>query len=411
MKILLVHNRYQQSGGEDEVFCREAALLRSRGHQVFEYVRHNDEIRSYGLLARVSNGPRTIWAWDSVRDLRKILRTENPQVAHFHNTFPLISPAAYYACNRAGVPVVQTLHNPRLLCPAATLFRDGHLCEECVGKPVQWPGILHSCYRNSRVQTGVVATMLATHRALGTWKNEISAFLCSSQFYRRKFAESGLPSDKILYKPHFVPEDPGHGWANRSYALFIGRLAAEKGIETLVRTWSGLTSRPIKIRGEGPMLPEVQRLQSSSTGGIDLVPRLSRSDLFGLIKGARFLVWPSLGYYETFGLVAIEAFACGVPVIASRIGVMEELIRDGYTGLHFTAGDSQDLAAKIEWAWTHPAEMDVMGRNARAEFKTKYTSDANYELLMTIYSQVIARGVVSEIKNPSERPAPAAKEA
>ena len=389
MKILLAHNRYQIPGGEDEVFRSEAGLLRSAGQEVLEYVRDNDEIQEYGIWDKATLSLRTVWAWDSVRELTGILKREKPDVAHFHNTFPLISPAAYYACREASVPVVQTLHNPRLLCPAATLFREGHLCELCLGKSLPWPGVIHACYRRSRIQTSVVAGMYATHRWLGTWQNEVSIFICSTAFYRKKFTEGGLPAEKIALKPHFIAADAGVRQGSGTYALFIGRLAPEKGVGTLTNAWKSLKGRPIKIRGEGPLLPEVQNLRSQGGPEIDLVPRLERAELMNLIKGARFLVWPSLGYYETFGLVAVEAFACGVPVIASRIGVMEEIVQDGRTGLHFTPGDPEDLAAKVEWAWTHDQEMEEMGRNARAEYEAKYTAERNCEMLMGIYRQAL----------------------
>ena len=389
MKILVVHNKYQQPGGEDEVFRRETDLLRAKGHSVIEYARDNREIEHYPLLRKLTLGPRTIWAPDSVREMRAILANENPVVAHFHNIFPLISPAAYYACAAAHVPVVQTLHNPRLLCPAATLYRDGQVCEECVRKFVPWPAVLHSCYRGSRTQSAVVAAMLATHRAFGTWSERISMYICSTNFYRAKFIEGGLAPEKILCKPHFVPADPGIRTGSGEYALFIGRLAPEKGVQTVIDAWRRFTSRPLKIRGEGPLLSQVQQMRDALPGVVEIVPRIARMDLFRLLKGARFLVWPSLGYYETFGLVAIEALACGVPVLASRIGVMQEIIQDRRTGLHFTPGDSADLAEKVEWAWTHPAELQVMGRNARAEYESKYTSESNYELLMGIYSKAM----------------------
>lgn len=389
MKILLAHNRYQMPGGEDEVFRSEAELLRSAGHEVVEYVRDNHEIQEYGIWDKATLSLRTVWAWDSARELTAILKREKPDVAHFHNTFPLISPAAYYACREASVPVVQTLHNPRLLCPAATLFREGHLCELCLGKSLPWPGVIHACYRRSRIQTSVVAGMHATHRWLGTWQNEVYIFICSTAFYRKKFTEGGLPQEKIALKPHFIAADAGVRQGSGTYALFIGRLAPEKGVGTLINAWKSLKGRPIKIRGQGPLLPEVQNLQSQGGPEIDLVPRLERAELMNLIKGARFLVWPSLGYYETFGLVAVEAFACGVPVIASRIGVMEEIVRDGRTGLHFTPGDPEDLAAKVEWAWTHDQEMEEMGRNARAEYELKYTAEKNYQMLMEIYQHAM----------------------
>jgi len=390
MKVLAVHNYYQQAGGEDVVFHAEAEMLRDHGQEIVTYTRKNDEIDRLDPFGKAALPLKTIWARDSYQQIKQIIANDPPDIAHFHNTFPLISPAAYYACRRANIPVVQTLHNSRLLCPAATLFRDGHACEECVGKAVPWPALLHGCYRGSRIQTGVVAAMLATHRARGTWKNDISAFICSTELYRKKFIAGGLPAEKVFCKPHFVPSDPGSRQGDGNYALFIGRLAAEKGVETLITAWKRPLRRRIKIRGDGPLLPEVQRLRNYSCGAVDLVPRLDRSDLFALIKGARFLVWPSLGYYESFGLVAIEALACGVPVLASRIGVMQEIIQDRHTGLHFTAGDSGDLAAKVEWAWIHPSEMQEMGRNARAEYEAKYTAERNYHQLMEIYERVIS---------------------
>ncbi len=390
MKILFVHNSYRQHGGEDEVFVSERDLLRSKGHQVVEYVRTNDEIRAYGIWNRATLGLRTVWAWDSVREMRDLLKLEKPDVAHFHNTFPLISPAVYSSCQEAGIPVVQSLHNPRLICPAATLHRDAHVCEDCLGKRFPWPGVLHACYRNSRVQTGVVASMLMVHRYLNTWEEQVNTFIVFTDFYRRKFTDAGLPPRKIVVKPHFVSPDPGPAKGLQDYALFVGRLAAEKGVETLLKAWERLKSVPLKMRGEGPLQDRVRERARDSGYRVELVPRLAKKELLVLLQEARFLIWPSEGYYETFGLVAVEAFACGIPVIASRTGVMAEIVQDGVTGLHFAPGDPQDLAAKIEWAWWHPETMSEMGRAARAEYEAKYQPSKNYEMLMDIYHRAIA---------------------
>ena len=389
MKILLIHNFYQQPGGEDEVFRNEGELLRSKGHSVMEYIRRNDEIRDYGLSDKVMLCARTVWSQESVKDLRSIIKAKKPDVAHFHNTFPLISPSAYYACREADVRVIQTLHNPRLICPAATLYRKGRACKECLGKKLPWSGVLHACYRQSRVDTGVVTTMLLLHRAIKTWQNQVDVYIASTEFYKRMFTEAGLSSAKISVKPHFVPFGTSvtHK-GSQHYALFIGRLAPEKGIRTMLDAWNQLKEIPLKIRGDGPLQGYVQQTVSRDGNAIQLLPRVARSDLSELIRSARFLVWPSEGYYETFGLVAVEAFACGVPVIASRIGVMAEIVRDGQTGLHFTPGDSDDLAAKIKWAWTHRTEMEEMGCNARIEYEAKYTAERNYEMLMEIYDRV-----------------------
>lgn len=389
MKILFVHNSYQQHGGEDEVFAGERDLLRSRGHEVVEYARTNDEIRDYGVWNRATLGLRTVWAWDSVRELRDLLKLEKPDLAHFHNTFPLISPAAYSTCQEAGIPVVQSLHNSRLICPAATLYRDAHVCEDCLGKRFPWPGVLHACYRNSRVRTGVVASMLMVHRYLDTWEKQVTTYIVFTDFYRRKFADAGLPPGKITVKPHFIAPDPGQTQGVQDYVLFVGRLAAEKGVDTLLKAWASVKRVPLKIRGSGPLHDLVRESARDSSYRMELVPRLAKKDLLALLQGSRFLVWPSEGYYETFGLIAIEAFACGVPVVASRVGAMAEIVEDGRTGLHFTPGDPQDLAAKIEWAWSHPEAMSEMGRAARQEYEAKYTAERNYGRLVDIYRQAL----------------------
>ena len=385
----MVHNFYQQRGGEDIAFHAEKALLESNGHQVPVYIRQNDEIKRYGPVEKASLPFRTVWAWDSSKQMRKLVDTEKPDVVHFHNTFPLVSPSAYSACREANIPVVQSLDNPRLMCPAATLFREGSICEECVGKIAPWPGVLHACYRKSRLQTGVVAAMLTVHRYLKTWEKLVDTYLVATDFYHQKFVDAGLPPEKIAVKPHFIAPDPGPTQEAQSYALFAGRLSPEKGVLTLLNAWEKLKAIPLKIRGEGDLLRDVQERASDRNYQIEMVPRLSRQELTHLFQRARFLVWPSEGYYETFGLVAVEAFACGIPVIASRVGVMEEIVRDRVTGLHFKAGDPNDLAEKVEWAWTHPREMETMGREARSEYEVKYTAERNYELLMGVYRRAL----------------------
>jgi len=391
MKLLLVHNRYQISGGEDSVFEAERNLLLAAGHHVDEYVRDNSEIAEYNLWTKTTLGLRTLWAWDSCRELRVLLQRNRPDIVHFHNTFPLVSPAAYYVCHDAGIPVVQSLHNPRLLCPAATSCREGRACEDCLGRSVPWPGVLHGCYRGSRIQSGVVATMLAVHRSLDTWGKRVDRYIAFTEFYRRKFVAGGLPAEKVVVKPHFVAPDPGRRVESGQYAVYVGRLAPEKGVRTLLAAWRQCKDVPLRIRGEGPLLPEVEQFASKAIARVEVLPRLSSDELIGLVKGARFLVLPSEGHYETFGLVAVEAFACGVPVICSRLGALEEIVEDSRTGLHFTSGDAEDLAEKVGRAWTHPTEMAEMGQAARREYEAKYTAKANYAMLLGIYEQALAR--------------------
>jgi glycosyltransferase involved in cell wall biosynthesis len=390
MRILTVHNFYHQPGGEDVVWRSEAALLRSKGHEVTEFVRRNDEIINRGILASASLAIRTIWSRETVRELSRVLAQERPQLVHFHNTFPLISASAYYPCRESGVPVVQTLHNYRLACPAAIFFRQGHICEECLDHSL-WRAVRHSCYRGSRCASAATASMLAVHRLLNTWRDMVDCFVVPAEFCRAKLSHAGIPPRKIVVKPNFLESDPGCRQGAGDYALFVGRLAPEKGIATLLSAWKRLSSKvPLRVYGDGSLRSDVERAATADGAGlIQFYGWADRRAVIDAIKGARFLVFPS-EWYETFGLSVIEAFACGVPVIASRLGAVAELVSDHCTGLHFAPGDSADLAAKAQWAYEHPRELEQMGRNARFEYESKYTGESNYNSLMKIYSQVIA---------------------
>lgn len=390
MKILVAHSRYRYPGGEETVFDQEVALLRAAGHDLVVVDRANQEADDFPLLKKIALPKRVIWASDTRRELRDLIRQTRPEIAHFHNTHYMISPSAYWACREMGVPVVQWLNDPRLICPSSTFFRDGHLCLDCWGKTPPYPGVLHGCYRHSRAQTAVMAAMLTYHRWRRTWWNMVDTYLVATEFYRRIFSEAGLPAEKLAVKPHFVSPDPGARQAGPgTYALYFGRLDVEKGVYPLLKAWESLNI-PLKIRGGGPLSDEAEQAARQSCW-IEMIGWLDRSELFDLIKGARFLVWPSVGYYETFGMVVIETFACGVPVIGSRIGVGEEIVTDGHTGLHFEAGNAADLAAKVQWAWDHPAEMAQMGLNARREYENKYTAERSLERLVNLYQQTISR--------------------
>lgn len=384
-KVLLVHNFYQQPGGEDQVFAAEAALLESRGHEVVCFTAHNDRVKQLGPLQL---GATTLWSHSAHRDLRRLLRRERPQVMHVHNTLPLLSPSVYFAARAEGVPVVQTLHNFRLLCPGGLLLRDGEVCEACVGKAFPAAGVVHACYRGSRAATGAVAGMLGVHRILGTWSRRVDAFIALTEISRRKFIEGGLPPERIRVKPNFVAPDPGMGPHRGGYALFVGRLAPEKGICTLLEAWTRLGETvPLKVVGDGPLAP---RVAGCTAPGVEWLGRRSREEVLHLMRDARVLVFPS-EWYETFGLTMAEAFATGLPVVASRLGAMAEIVADGHTGLHFAPGDADDLVRKIEWAAAHPSELATMGEHARKEFEARYAAGANYRMLMEIYDSAAAR--------------------
>jgi glycosyltransferase involved in cell wall biosynthesis len=391
MRILLTHNRYQRPGGEDAVFAAEVRLLETQGHDVVRYEQSNDELRGNGMIGEITAGIKTVWSTKSFGEAKVLIAKEKPDVAHFHNTFPLISPAAYYACAEAGVPVVQTLHNYRLLCPAATFLREGKVCESCLGRSVAWPGVMHGCYRGSRPATAAVATMLATHRALGTWKTKVDAYIALTEFARRKFIQGGLPGERIFVKPNFLAGEFVPRTQPGDYALFVGRLSEEKGVRHLPSAWSILTQPiPLKIVGDGPQMEALSRtVATTSLKQIEMKGHQEAEGIRSLMSGARFLVFPSI-WHEGFPMVIAESFASGVPVIASRLGSTAEIVQDGATGLHFESGDAADLAKKVEWAWNHPEEMARMGRAARAEYEAKYEASKNYEMLMEIYRRAIA---------------------
>jgi glycosyltransferase involved in cell wall biosynthesis len=387
MKILAVHNRYQQPGGEDQVFVDETALLEARDHRVLRYEVHNDQVEQVNRLTLAKD---TVWNTPAYRELGALIRRERPDVVHFHNTLPLVSPAGYYAARAEGVPVIQTLHNYRLLCPVALFFRDGRVCEDCMGKAVPWPGVVHKCYRGSRAASGVIAAMLTVHRVLRTWTEMVDVYVALTEFARSKFIEGGLPAGKIVVKPNFVAPDPGRGQGGGGYALFVGRLAPEKGTGTMLAAWERLGTRiPLKIVGDGPLRDRVAGA-AARRSNVEWLGHRPVEEVHALMGKADMLVFPS-EWYETFGRVAVEAFAVGTPVIAANIGAVAELVEHGRTGLEFRPGDPEDLVTQVEWALSHPAELRRMRDEVRAEFEAKYTAERNYRALMEIYEAALER--------------------
>jgi FkbM family methyltransferase len=389
MKIMLVHNQYQQPGGEDVAFEQERRLLERAGHQVVVYQRSNLEIDELFAVGRITLVKNIVWAADSHREFTNLLTQEKPRLVHIHNTFVMVSPSVYLACEQANIPVVQTLHNYRLICPAAGLFRDGHVCQECVGHTL-WPGVRHGCYRDSRLATGAVALMLAVHRNRHTWDQKIHGYIALTEFARSKFVEGGLPAERLFVKPNFVYPDPGAGLGGGKYAVFAGRLSAEKRVSTILAAWAQLGNGiPLLIIGDGPVRKELE-LRAAELGLtlVSFLGRLTRPETLAKMRDACCLLMPS-ECYENFPLTIAEAFACGTPVICSRLGAMREIVEDGRTGLHFTPGDAGDLAAKVEWAWTHLDEMNAMGREARLEYEAKYTAERNYEVLADVYQRLL----------------------
>lgn len=379
LKILMVHNRYQQRGGEDSVYESEAELLRSHGHEVATLERDNADIPGMGRLRLALD---TVWARDSVRDFERLCASFRPDIVHCHNTFPLISPAIYWSADRAGLPLVQTLHNFRLACVQGMFLRDGRVCEDCLGRS-PWRGVARGCYRHSRAQSAVLGASLAVHRTLGTYANKVTRYIALNEFTRTKFVEAGLPPEKIVVKPNFVdiepePRSPGAG------GLFVGRLSEEKGIKVLAEAIAILGGAvSIEVIGTGPAESYLRNLP-----GVTLRGWQGHDEIVKRMRLAEFLILPSI-WYENAPRTIIEAFACGLPVLASRLGALEELITHGVTGCLFDAGSGGALAEAMRWAVEHPKEMQVMSTKATDTFRARYAPNENYRLLMGIYLAAI----------------------
>jgi len=384
MRILVAHNFYQQEGGEDAVFAAEVELLRRFGHEVETFTMRNDAIDRMGKFAALS---ATIWNRESYRSVSELAAKFRPAVVHFHNTFPLISPSGYKAARYQGAAVVQTIHNFRLICANALLFRDGAPCEKCVGRVIAIPGIVHKCYRGSREASAAVAGMAAVHRILGTWNRLVDAYIATSPSAKAKLIQGGLPEEKILLKPHFVDPDPGVGGGAGGYVSVVGRLSQEKGLETVLEAWKilGESAPLLKIAGDGPLAPLVAEA-TSRHANIQWVGRKPIAVVLDLIGEASFHVFPSR-CYETFGRVVTEAFAKGTPVITSNHGSMAELVDHGKTGMLFTPGDAMDLAAKVREMMAKPAA--ALRAAARAEYEANFTGQRNYHRMMEIYEQAL----------------------
>lgn len=387
LRVLMVHNRYRVPGGEDVCADAEVDLLREQGHVVEAITKDNHTIPGNGSVGAAANA---IWSRSARREVYEILRDGRFDLLHVQNFFPQFSPSIYYAAREAGVPIVQTLHNYRLLCPGATFYRDGKPCEKCIGRRVAWPALMHACYRDSRRATAAVAAMTAVHGTLGTWTRHATLLIALSRFAREKMIEGGLPAEKIVVKPNFVFPDPGFEERKDDCAIFVGRLSPEKGVQTLLEAWQRI-STPLRIVGDGPLKKLVAEA-AVRMHHVEYLGSKSLKETYELIGRSRLLVAPSESY-ETFGRVVAEAFSRGTPVLASGLGALAELVDPGRTGAHFTTRNAHDLAARVRQLMSDPEQLERMGRAARGHFENHYSAPSNYVQLMAIYRQAIESGM------------------
>ncbi|MBL8012450.1 MAG: glycosyltransferase family 4 protein [Candidatus Omnitrophica bacterium] len=392
MRILMAHNFYQIPGGEDTVFRSEYELLKTYGEEVFPYERHNNEINQFHFIGKASHFLSADHSRQSYRHLRAALKKTRPHIAHFHNIYYMMTPSVYQACRDEGVPVVQSLHNYRMVCANGLLYRDGHVCEDCLTRNF-WEGVKHKCFRNSTAATAVMALQMDRLWSRKVWTQDVDQYIAAAEFTRKKYADCGIPIDKISLKAHFIYPDEGMRKGHDGYALYLGRLSEEKGVSVLLKAWSGIRDVKLKIAGTGPLETPLRNFAAeNNVGNVEFVGFQSQTECQKLMERAAVVIIPSV-CYENFPRVVVEAFCRGVGIVASRLGSLAELVEDGKTGLLFKAGDPADLQRAVIQYFENPVRIKEFGSNARMTFEEKYTPQANYETLKGIYQNVINRKV------------------
>jgi glycosyltransferase involved in cell wall biosynthesis len=391
LKILLAHCFFQQFGGQDSVALSEREMLEAHGHQVIPYLRHNDEIRSFGTLEKVTFLGDTIYSRRTVREVQALVASSRPDVAYIHNVYPLISPAIYHCLHALGIPIVQCVHDFRPLCANGLFYRQHQCCELCKGGN-HLHGFVNKCYKDSYFLSGLYSATLFANREAGMMK-KISAYLCLNQFYQDKLLEVGVPAGKVYVRPNSIDafvSAPSAPAESPAYALFLGRLSPEKGLWTLVHAFETIPSAQLKIVGTGPMEAELAGyIREKGLQNIKMMGFRAGNEKSEFLRGALFSIIPS-EWHENFPVVALESFAAAKPIVAARMGGLPSIVADGETGLLFTAGDSAELGSKASYMFANPLEALRMGSRASELAQTKYSREASYRNLMEVFQKVMA---------------------
>lgn len=385
-KILIVHNYYQVSGGEDTVVANEKKMLEDNGHEVYMYTRHNNEIKSMGILGKLRLAFETIYSFKTVKEIKKVIRENKIDIVHVHNTFPLISPSVYSAANDCGIKVVQTIHNFRLLCPAATFTCNGGICEKCLSGGLKF-SVKNKCYRNSRVHTFIVALMLKINRIIGSY-NKVSKYIALTQFSKQKL-EILIPKDRIAIKPNFMDRKTEETIMinDRKYFMFLGRVDNLKGIDILLDSWKNIKEEKLIIVGSGPEENRVKNyIYDNKIQNIDFLGYMNKEEAIDILSRAKALIIPSQ-WYEGLPMTLVESFSMNIPVIASKLGNLENLVNDGVNGLLFEFNDKYDLINKVNKVRNDKEFALKLSMGAKESFEELYSEKVNYKILMNIYNE------------------------
>ncbi len=382
MRVLLVHASYRFRGGEDVAFESEARLLEAAGHTVRTLRFDSADLARNPLAAAV----RTVSNPDAAARVGQAAGEFGAEVVHFHNTFPVVSPAACRAAKSAGAAVVQTLHNYRLACVNALLFRSGRVCTDCVGRN-PWPGAWRRCYRGSLGASSAAALMLSYHRRKGTWRRDVDLYLAVSGFVRSVALATGLPEDRVRVKPNFLSPDPGLGAPLREGVALVGRLSPEKGILTVLDAWTRRPELPpLVVAGDGPCRDAVE--SAASAGRVRFLGPVPREQALQLVGECQASLQPSL-CPDAMPMALVEAYAKGTPVVASNVESLAALVHRGRTGETFVAGDPVDLADTVLRV-TRGDDWPAMSGAARGEYERLYSEEPARRMLEEAYAWAIA---------------------
>jgi len=386
MRILLIHNTYKYKGGEDSVFENEYNLLVSHNNQVEKLLFTNKNIHS--LFDKIKVGINAIYNPKSAKILEEKIKLFQPEVIHVHNFFPVASPALFYVANQLNIPIVITLHNYRLICPNALLFRENKVCEKCIQKSFAIDGVLNGCYRNSKIQTFSLALMSYIHKKKATWHTKIDKYITLTNFAKQKLLSSslGVHSDQFIIKPNFV-EDFGCEYEKEDYFLFVGRLSLEKGVNLLLEAFIK-SKQKLLIIGSGPLEKKVIEFANKYTNIIYLGFQ-DKQFIIEKLKRAKALLFTSL-WYEGMPMTILESFSTATPVIAPNIGGPNEIVHDKKNGLIYQVNNLKNLQEKIVELTQENSIYKRFCIEARKSYENYYTPERNYQQLITLYKEMIS---------------------
>lgn len=392
LRILQVHNAYQIPGGEDVVVANEKKLLEMNGNEVFSYSRNNDELKTMNTFQKLLIPFTAVYSFKTYREVKKLIRENKIDIVHVHNTLMVVSPSVFYAAFHCHVPVVQTLHNFRMLCPAGSYFRGDRICEECSEKGLQC-SLKYGCYRGSKAQTFVSAAILKIHRMLGTYRKV--NFICLTEFNREKLSrlnEGGkqiVDMKKVYIKPNFTFQEGISGEVQEAgdYFLVVGRVEALKGIDVVVKAFEKIPDQKLIVAGDGPMMAEMKAyIKDHNMSNVKFAGYLDKAKVQEKYRGAKAVIMASQ-CYEAFAMTIAEAYSNAVPVIAGNVGNLANMVEEGVTGIKFLYDSPDDLAAKILKYNT----MDIakMKQNAKTFYEKRLKPEDNYRILEEIYHKIM----------------------